>query len=411
MSLIKNQKLFFLFMLCVHTPSTDAWIFTEAADAISESYGKVKQKITTKYSQMTEFLHPQHTQWDWSKIATEKISFPHTFFWGVNAIEAVVHKGTGMYSVLIDWSAVEPQEGVFDQKAIDRYVAMCKKLREHDNTPLIILFDDKVDSKTPAWFTDKKGFSVYQNIPLFVRFAQKMLTHLSPYKGYWIPLLNPNAYVARMYAERICQNDCADMLTTLEHMLIAHRDTYTTLKNMPGGRKVKIGISKQMDTIEVWHKLNPFGVRTANKFRKAFHDAFYNFINQGSMEIYFKEITKNDFTHSTFNSFDFIGITYISPRYVYNGYKDPITIIDATNAAPEDVAHLLQYHPEGLYEAIKTVSQQITKRVPILVLGNKGDQSTQLGSSVIDRAVGFDRAVYAIHKAKNEGCTVIGYLA
>lgn len=388
----KKQKLMLLLALITSSSITKTGILSETAQAIEESYQQAHDILNKRYTQLTKTLRPQPNQWDWNTIDLKKQTFPAPFFWVTQAplksapCDTITKKkqaGATMYTVNVEWSLVEPTENKFDQNALDTYAAICKELTDNNITPLITLFD----TAAPSWFAEKKGFLSHKNISFFVRFAQKVFAHLGSYPAYWLPLMQPNKYAAELHT-----NDFANMLNTLEHMLIAHRDTYKALKKMPHGNKRHIGISKNMDTIEPWNKFNPSHIRKAHKLNQAVHDSFYTFINTGIMDIHFFEITKEDFTHSTSHSFDFIGITYNAPHYIDGNYTDHKDATD-TNT-----------YPEGLYQAIKTVTQKINTKAPIIILNNSCFDKNGLTDSTL-----LHKTLFALDKARTEGCKVIGY--
>lgn len=403
--------------------SSHAWFLTEVAQALEDTYEEAAALVTKRYTALTDKFHPQTVHWaPHTSSATPNFSFAKNFFWGTaltsdqlsydsqintykNSIATIHNQGLTMHSIAIDWQKIEPQENVFNTAALNQYAALCQELTNNNIVPLITLFNGSM----PQWFADKKGFLVYENIPLFVRFAQKVFTHLHQYKAYWISLANPNEYAALTYT-----GNFAKIVTTLEHMLIAHRDTYTALKKIDTKNKNYIGIAKNMEPFHPWNKFNPSHAHKARKYNQALHDAFYNFINNGRMDIYFTEVTKDDFYHSTFNSFDFISITYNAPHYIdsnYSYFAHANRIMHATNQLPVALLRrdhqaikaehtMYGMHPEGLYEALMTITKSINKKVPILVIQNTFNPHDNAHVSTL----------YALDKAYKNGCAIMGYL-
>ncbi len=109
----------------------------------------------------------------------------------------------------IEWSRIEPQEGVWDEKAISYYKSYIKHLRELDLEPIVTLFHFSL----PVWFAEKGAFEKRANVKYFVRYVEKMMevfgvdvTHVSTmnepavyavqsyYEHHW-----PPAYVRKKY--------------------------------------------------------------------------------------------------------------------------------------------------------------------------------------------------------------------
>lgn len=429
-----TMRMFCLCLPLLLTPPVHAHMLTEAATTIENSYVDATTYITNTYEAATDRLRPSQTQWNWQTIDTKNIAFPATFFWGIATTEQtpqipfssqettpmqpiaqinpadLKQAGINMYMVFIDWSTIEPQENNFNTDILDQYATFCCELKKYNITPLIVLFD----TKAPQWFTDKKGFLVYENSTYFVRFAEKVFSHLQQNNTYWIPFLNPDTYAADAHVY-----DIANMLNTFEHMLIAHKNTYHSLKKIINNnhqlRNTSIGITKNMNTIEPWNILNPLHRLKARKLNLAFHDSFYNFINKGMMNIYFNEITKDSFTHSTFNSFDFIGVSYTSPRYVDTNYTLTNNTLTRTprSQAPHKYANYHSYS-EGLYQALMTATQKLNKKAPIIVLQspldaiNSAVNQTQNKANTLNPC--YQQHLYSLDKARKDGCPVIGFL-
>lgn len=74
----------------------------------------------------------------------------------------------------IEWSRIEPEEGVWDAAAIEHYRKYIKALKRRGIEPLVTLYHWTV----PVWFAKKGAFARAGNIRYFVRFADKVLEEL-----------------------------------------------------------------------------------------------------------------------------------------------------------------------------------------------------------------------------------------
>lgn len=425
-SILTGKNFFvFLLLLSLSTPSTPG-ILVDTAQSLERSYNKAKTTINNHYDNLTNKFHPQPVRYLESFI-TRSNTLPTSFFWGITmptadlistnghqsispapAVAALKQAGASMCHIALDWRAIEPQEGAFNTTLLDQHASLCQELTQQNITPLITLFE----SSAPEWFMHRKGFLVYENIPFFVRYAHKVAAHLKTKNAYWITLLNPNSYAAQTHT-----NDLKSILTTLEHMIRAHRDIYNNLKNSRYMEKGAIGIAFNTDPILPWHKLNPSHIHKAGKLNQALHTSWLNLLNTGSMDIDFFEVTKNEFMHSICNAFDFIGITYNAPQYIDTDYKKTVQKPQqdvVQNGTPTITRNSLNFridpelygrHPEGLYESIKNISKTLTKKVPLLVMHREPEITN---ASVYQTY--YQHNVAAISKAHQEGCNVMGYV-
>jgi beta-glucosidase len=95
----------------------------------------------------------------------------------------------------VEWSRVEPKEGVWDSEAIAHYRRYVEKLAQMGIEPVITLFHFTL----PVWFTDKGGFEKRSNIMYFVRFATKIMEEIGGSIRYVITINEPESYAFEGY--------------------------------------------------------------------------------------------------------------------------------------------------------------------------------------------------------------------
>ena len=75
----------------------------------------------------------------------------------------------------IEWSRIEPEEGVWNAQEIEHYRQYFQSLRKRGIEPVVTLYHWTV----PVWFAQKGAFARSGNVKYFVRFADKIFTELS----------------------------------------------------------------------------------------------------------------------------------------------------------------------------------------------------------------------------------------
>lgn len=98
----------------------------------------------------------------------------------------------------IEWSRVEPHEGLWDLEAIDYYRNYIKELRSRGIEPIVTLFHFSL----PVWFADLGAFEKRANVKFFVRFAKKVIQEINNDVCYIITVNEPEAYVFQGYINR-----------------------------------------------------------------------------------------------------------------------------------------------------------------------------------------------------------------
>jgi beta-glucosidase/6-phospho-beta-glucosidase/beta-galactosidase len=385
-------SIFFLSLLLSHTQPTHTGLLTRAAVALEHSYQAVTNGVKNKYAQATESLKPELATWDWYAIdvtrQTRSMAFPATF-----------------YIISLDWQEIEPRELVYNHQKIQEYAQLCQELKNNQITPVINLFDG---NSTPDWFTGKGGFTNYHALPAFTHYAQTVFKALASHANFWITANNPAEYASNLFVTSPASDtpaniqtphkrgDFAGMLTTLEHMLIAHRDSYAAIKRLPGGAQARIGIGLATDPILSANSMNPLLGMKAEKLTRALQDAMRNMLNNNRMAVDIEGTSKDNYIHSIDGAFDFLVLNYTAPRYLEGNYK--------LGLAPVS-------YPEGLYFAIKTVSESMRRSVPLLINHSLISNSiARAGMGTEDERMAAQRHLYALNKAVKEGYRVMGYI-
>lgn len=71
----------------------------------------------------------------------------------------------------IEWSRIEPEEGVWNREAIDHYRSYIREIKRLGMEPMPTLYH----WTTPVWFMEKGGFERTSNVKYFVRFCEKVI--------------------------------------------------------------------------------------------------------------------------------------------------------------------------------------------------------------------------------------------
>ena len=86
--------------------------------------------------------------------------------------------GTNAHRFSIEWSRIEPEEGVFDEKEIEHYRKVLEALRKRGITPFVTLWHFTL----PTWFERSGGFFRRDAAKVFARYAEYVATKLGAIK-------------------------------------------------------------------------------------------------------------------------------------------------------------------------------------------------------------------------------------
>ena len=397
-------------------------------------------------------LPPRNALWDWYNIDVKDVSFPSNFLWGTaiaeyqnsgsttcplsnwaawekntdtkgqphitngqksnrscnhwdNYIEdiALMKKlGVNSFRFSIEWSRIEPREGLFRAPALEHYEKLCEALLQNNITPMITLHH----FTHPLWFEKKGGFEKEENIKYFVRFCKKVFERLGDKVPLWCTINEPGIYVFQGYIRgefppgEKKQFQLAG--TVLKNLLIAHKKAYKALKEMPNGQKASIGIVHNFLQILPYRNWNPVEAIPSNYISQLFTHSVLNFFKTGFFQFYiplYADVTIEEDLEE--KCLDFIGLNYYSHPLLQQklSFKKPLTSSCYPQEKMGDYPYRL--YPQGLYEAIEEYS---SLSVPIYITENgipDGDDSR--------RSIYIPRYLYALSKAIKDGYDVKGY--
>ena len=141
----------------------------------------------------------------------------------------------------IEWSRIEPQEGVWDAAEIQHYRDYITALKKRGLEPMVTLFHWTM----PVWFAEKGGFEHASNIKYFVRYAEKILDELGQDLRLITTINEPDTMVFHGYftLEHPPQHHSPlKGFWVYRNLLLAHKRVYKLARKM--SRRYKIGFTK-----------------------------------------------------------------------------------------------------------------------------------------------------------------------
>jgi len=141
----------------------------------------------------------------------------------------------------IEWSRIEPEEGVWDAAAIQHYREYIAALKKRGLEPMMTLYHWTV----PTWFADKGGFEHTRNVKYFVRFAEKVLQELGKDLTYITTINEPDTVSSHGYImldHPPQKRSLWKAFAVYRNLLLGHKRIYKAGKRM--SRRFKIGFTK-----------------------------------------------------------------------------------------------------------------------------------------------------------------------
>ncbi len=282
-------------------------------------------------------------------------------------IAAIKRIHNNAYRFSIEWSRVEPDDGVFDETAISRYAHFVRRLKEEGIEPFVTLWHWPL----PLWLHAKGGWEHAATIDRFVAYAQKMVEAL-PDVRFWITLNEPEGFTGNSYLIGIWPPQKKNPIIywkVLNHLVAAHNRAYTAIKLIRP--EAQISISTPRAYFTSWP--DPISFLAKRFARWWWNDRFMNAIK---------------------DRLDFVGFNYYWRVQVgLFGYSK--------SAGPRQSDMGWEIYPEGIYHELIELKKY---NLPIYITENG------LADADDSKRPTFLRDMLAnVHRAISEGADVRGY--
>ncbi|MFA4872358.1 MAG: glycoside hydrolase family 1 protein [Patescibacteria group bacterium] len=164
----------------------------------------------------------------------------HRFEEDINLIKL---GGQNAHRLSLEWSRVEPEEGVWDEKEIEHYREVLEMLKQRGIKTFVTLWH----FTNPQWFAEKGGWLKRRNVKYFVRYCERVARILGDLVDVWTTINEPNVYAQVAYNWGVWPPQHRSYLESLKvfwHLARAHRRSYAILHRLtphvPAGAAINV---------------------------------------------------------------------------------------------------------------------------------------------------------------------------
>lgn len=276
--------------------------------------------------------------------------------------------GLNSYRFSIEWSRIEPEEGKFDEAALEHYRQMVQALRARGIEPFVTLWHWTL----PLWLANQGGILAPNFQERFVRYSEQVVKALGDDVRFWITLNEPDVVSGHGYWKGVWPPMKKSLW--LHHRAVTtlaatHNATYQSIKTL--FPDAQIGIAKH----NIWFEAA--GHTWWNRLLKRVADHWWN-------DWFFGRVREHQ---------DFIGLNHYNHHRIDGWYNKN------ENKIQTDFGW--EYYPESLYYVLLELKKYDK---PIYITENGiADASDELRQKFIPAAL------RAVEKAIDEGANVRGY--
>ncbi|MEN9920131.1 MAG: hypothetical protein RL538_24 [Candidatus Parcubacteria bacterium] len=100
--------------------------------------------------------------------------------------------GHNVHRFSVEWARIEPEEGKFNEEAIEHYREVLRALQARSIMPIITLWHFTL----PLWFSDRGGFEQKDSPEIFARYCAFVVERLSDLCGHFSTINEPSVYAS-----------------------------------------------------------------------------------------------------------------------------------------------------------------------------------------------------------------------
>ncbi|KKQ81485.1 MAG: Beta-glucosidase [Candidatus Moranbacteria bacterium GW2011_GWD2_38_7] len=297
--------------------------------------------------------------------------------------ELLSELGCGAFRLGIEWARVEPEEGKFDQEAIEHYRAILQDLKKRNIKTQVTLWH----WTSPSWFQEKYGLHKKDSAEVFVRYAEKITQELGDLIDMYITFNEPMVPLGQGFLAGSFPPGFMNpykFICAVNNIAKAHRKTYERIHQIKPDAQV--GITYLYN----WYESEGFGILLNSINRLA---QWYRIDLLGNKIRGFQDYIGIDYYRLGKIKFDWRNMKMDSRNQTYFGF----TIEEDKN----NVMKWISY-PEGMYKVLKQASKKF--KLPIYITEN--GTPTRAGIDDDDRIKYIKEHLASVQRAINEGVDV-----
>lgn len=261
--------------------------------------------------------------------------------------------GHNAHRFSIEWSRIEPEEGKWDDSALEHYRKVLEALHARGITPMVTLHH----FTSPQWLERFGFWSSLQTVDFFSRYVKKVTEVLLPYCSLWVTINEPMLVIYFGYMVGTWppgETGIRPGIAALKNIVEAHANAYQILHQeaKKRGLTVSVGLAHHMRINDPDHFSNPLDIWVCFLRNYFLNSLLPETLHSGFVRPplgFFKTVPRIRRTQ------DFIGLNYYARGHVKFDMKKPSNLF-GVDVDHEDVPQSSlgwEIYPRGLYRILK----------------------------------------------------------
>lgn len=275
-----------------------------------------------------------------------------------------------IYRMSIEWSRIEPEEGVWSEEGIKHYQDEIRKLLEAGIEPLVTLHH----FSQPQWFEDKKGWVNPKSVDYFYRFSEKIIDVLGDQVNEYCTINEPNVFCTDTFIEGKYPPGYKDetklYFIASKHLILSHLKVYKMIhekRKALGFINTKVGIALHMAYFKV-KGMNPLTYMSKGLMNHSFHTMYLKGMVEGKLSL----PLGIGYPEGKGRFCDIIGVNYYSRHLIHSTMNPAMLFGDVRVDKSLDETKLndlgWEIYPEGMKKVIAPMYKKY--QLPIYITEN-----------------------------------------
>jgi beta-glucosidase len=282
-------------------------------------------------------------------------------------LDFAAQMGNTAHRLSIEWARIEPQEGVWDTAAIDRYRYMLSAMRRRGIEPMVTLHH----FSNPLWVAERDAWETNASVPLFERYVRKAVDSLKDLCDLWITINEPNVYAVAGYVTEpgaTINHDAPSAMfppgkdnlnlafTVVANMLRGHAAAYHAIHQIQP--TARVGMAQNLRLFDPSRS-----DRVLDRFCAANRDRLFNhtLLNALLTGRYDRPFGGPQWMRGLKGALDFIGLNYYTRERVRFDRSHPTTLLFGRSVldpnTPMSDGNYGELYPHGLFRMLKRLER------------------------------------------------------
>jgi beta-glucosidase len=353
--------------------------------------------VATSAFQLEGSPYADWTTWD--TVLTERPEVTNHYKLYKDDMRLLKELGVNAYRFSLEWSRIQPREGVWDQGTLDHYQEIIEILAGSGIEPMVTLHH----FTHPLWFIRKYPWHGNASVEKFLEYTRKIVSVLKGVR-YWITFNEPYVFILGGYLEGCMPPGIKEpSLATqaLMNILTCHGETFDLIHGH--NPDAMVSVAHNMAALSPWSAWNPLDRVLAKVAKHFYNHSLIDAFRTGVLTLQFPFRKPLSIPVPIKGKLDFFGLNYYTRVHLrFNPLKRMGVELRHRDIEGHGLTDLgWEIHPRGLDKVLRHAS---SLGVPLIITENG------IATNDSQKKIKFMRGhIEQVEKCLRDGMDIRGY--